>query len=111
MLPAYLILVRAGAATGQARAAAVLAWLAAHALIAWTLRTQPALSWRTAPAFPAWAAAAVITGITLTLTPASQLIGLQPLPLHWLPAIAALTAAAVAAAHAATRLPLLARRL
>jgi Ca2+-transporting ATPase len=111
VLPAYLLLAHNGATTGQARSAAVLAWLAAHALIAWTLRTQPGLSWRASPAFPAWATAAIATGITATLTPASRLLSLQPLPLHWLPAIAALTLAAVAAAHAATRLPLLARRL
>ena len=111
VLPAYLILSYIGAAIGQARAAALLAWLAAHALIAWTLRTQPALSWRTAPAFPAWAAAAIAAAITMTLTPAGQLTGLQPVPPRWLPAVLALTVTAVAAARAAARLPLLARRL
>ena len=111
VLPAYLILTHAGAATGQARAAAIGAWLTAHALIAWTLRTQPALSWRTAPAFPAWAAAACAAAITVTLTPAGQLISLQPVPLRWLPAVAGLIVAAVVSARAAARLPLLARRL
>jgi len=110
-LPAYLILAHTGATTGQARAAAVLAWLAAHALIAWMLRTQPALPWRANPAFPAWALAAIAAGITATLTPASQLIGLQTLPLHWLPAITGLVVIATAAAYAASRTPLLARRL
>ncbi len=112
VLPAYLILAHAGATTGQARAAAVLAWLAAHTLIAWTLRTQPALSWRANPAFPAWALAALAAGITATLTPASQLIGLQPLPLRWLPAIVGLVLLATLAARAAaSRMRLLARRL
>ena len=112
VLPAYLILADSGATTGQARAAAVLAWLAAHALIAWTLRTQPALPWRANPAFPAWAAAALAAGIIFALTPASRLIGLQPLPLRWLPAIAGLVLLATLAARAAaSRTRLLARRL
>jgi Ca2+-transporting ATPase len=111
VLPAYLLLAHTGATTGQARAAAVLAWLAAHALIAWTLRTQPALPWRVSPAFPAWALAAIGAGTILTLTPASQLIGLQALPPRWLPAIAGLVLLATLAARAATRMPLLARRL
>jgi Ca2+-transporting ATPase len=111
VLPAYLLLTGTGATPGQARAAAVLAWLAAHALIAWTLRTQPGLPWRANPAFPAWAAAALATAITLTLTPASQLIGLKPPPLHWLPVITALILLATAAARAATRTPRLARQL
>jgi hypothetical protein len=47
----------------------VLGWLAGHALIAWTLRTQPRLSWRTSLAFPIWAALAVLTGLVFALTP------------------------------------------
>jgi len=112
VLPAYLILADSGATTGQARAAAALAWLAAHALIAWMLRTRPALPWRANPAFPAWAAAALAAGIIFALTPASQLIGLQPLPLRWLPAIAGLVLLATLAARAAASpMRLLARRL
>jgi len=111
VLPAYLLLAHAGATTGQARAAAVLAWLAAHALIAWMLRAQPALPWRANPAFPAWVLAAIATGTLLTLTPASQLLHLQTLPLRWLPAIAGLVVIATLAARAATRRPLLAQRL
>src|SRR6266487_3963290 len=103
VLPAYLLLAHAGATTGQARAAAVLAWLAAHALIAWMLRAQPALPWRANPAFPAWVLAAIATGTLLTLTPASQLLHLQTLPLRWLPAIAGLVVIATLAARAATR--------
>jgi Ca2+-transporting ATPase len=45
VLPAYLVLTAVAAGIGQARAGAVLAWLAVHALIAWTLRTQPRLPW------------------------------------------------------------------
>jgi Ca2+-transporting ATPase len=111
VLPGYLLLAHSGAGIGQARAAAVLAWLAAHALIAWTLRTQPRLPWRANPAFPAWALAALAAGTILTLTPASQLIGLQALPLRWLPAVAGLVVIATTAAYAARRTPLLARRL
>jgi len=111
VLPAYLLLAHAGATTGQARAAAVLAWLAAHALIAWMLRAQPALPWRANPAFPAWVLAAIATGTLLTLTPASQLLHLQTLPLRWLPAIAGLVVIATLAARAAIRMPLLAQRL
>jgi len=111
VLPGYLLLAHNGASTGQARAAAVLAWLAADALIAWTLRTQPGLPWQANPAFPAWALAALATGTLLTLTPASQLIGLQALPPRWLPAVAGLVLIATTAAWAAARMPLLARRL
>jgi P-type Ca2+ transporter type 2C len=111
VLPGYLLLGHSTATIGQARAAAVLAWLAAHALIAWTLRTQPGLPWRANPAFPAWALTALAAGLTLTLTPAGQLIGLQPLPLSWLPAVAGLVVLATLTALAAARAPLLARRL
>jgi len=111
VLTAYLLLAHSGATAGQARAAAVLAWLAAHALIAWMLRTQPALAWRANLAFPAWALAALTTGIVATLTPAGQLIGLQAVPARWLPAVAGLVLLATLAARAASRTPLLARRL
>ncbi len=60
---------------------------------------------------PAWAAAACATAIAVTLTPAGQLISLQPVSLRWLPAVAALIVAAVVTARAAARLSLLARRL
>jgi Ca2+-transporting ATPase len=111
VLPAYLILAHSGLTAGQARAGAVLAWLAAHALIAWMLRTRPALPWRANPAFPAWAIAALATGTVLTLTPAGQLIGLQAIPARWLPAVAGLVLLATLAARAAARTPLLAWRL
>ena len=111
VLPAYFLLAESGHSTGQARAAAVLAWLAAHALIAWTLRTRPGLPWRDNPAFPAWALTALAAGLILTLTSAGRLIGLQPVPLRWLPAVAGLVILATLTALAAARVPLLARRL
>ena len=111
VLPAYLILARSGLTAGQARAGAVLAWLAAHALIAWMLRTRPALPWRANPAFPAWALTALATGIIAAFTPAGRLIGLQPLPARWLPAVGGLVLLATLAARAAARTPLLTRRL
>lgn len=53
----------------------------------------------------------IAAGITATFAPASQFIGLQALQLLWLPAITGLVVIATAAAHAAGRTPLLARRL
>ncbi len=100
-LPAFLLTAAPGAGEQPAaRAAAVLAWLTAHALIAWTLRTQPALSWRANPAFPAWAGLAILTGLALTLTPAGGLVDLNPLPGSALLAVAACVALAVTLAAA-----------
>jgi Ca2+-transporting ATPase len=67
-LGAYLL---AGhlAGTGAARTAALLAWLAGHALIAWSLRARPGLPWRANPAFPLWAATATLAGLLLALAP------------------------------------------
>ncbi|MFI5613448.1 cation-translocating P-type ATPase [Amycolatopsis sp. NPDC051903] len=79
VLPAYLILTAAGAGAAQASAGAVFAWLAAHVLIAWTLRTRPLLSWKTNPAFPAWAAVAVLTGLAATTTAFGSLLHLGTL--------------------------------
>jgi len=79
VVPVYLITLHThGVAT--ARSAAVLGWLAGHALIAWTLRTRPALSPRTSPAFPLWAATAAAVGLLLTLTNVGRAIHLAPLP-------------------------------
>jgi len=79
VVPVYLITLHThGVAT--ARSAAVLGWLAGHALIAWTLRTRPALSPRTSPAFPLWAATAAAVGLLLTLTSLGQAVHLSPLP-------------------------------
>jgi Ca2+-transporting ATPase len=62
-----------------ARAAAVLGWLAGHALIAWTLRAQPRLPVRSNPAFPGWALAAALTALAVTLTPLGGFLHLTPL--------------------------------
>jgi P-type Ca2+ transporter type 2C len=91
-LPAFL-LVRPLAGTDAASAAAMAAWLCAHAAIAWTLRSRPRLSPRSNPAFPAWALVATATALILALTPAGELIGLEPLD----PAAFAITAAAAGA--------------
>ena len=97
-LAAYLLTADDG--VSAARAAAVLAWLAGHALIAWTLRTQPALSWKTNPAFPAWAATAIAAALAFTLTPMAGLIDLVVLPtpsliLLIVPVLAAVAVAAI----------------
>ena len=73
VLPAYLL-----AAPDTARTAAALAWLAGHALVAWSLRARPALSWRRHPAFPIWAAAAVATGLAASLAGVAALAPLTP---------------------------------
>ncbi len=79
VVPVYLITLHAhGAAT--ARSAAVLGWLAGHALIAWTLRTRPALLPVSSPAFPLWATTATAVGLLLTLTSLGHAIHLSPLP-------------------------------
>jgi hypothetical protein len=57
----------------------VLGWLAGHALIAWTLRAQPALPPRANPAFPGWALAAALTALAVTLTPLGGFLRLTPL--------------------------------
>jgi P-type Ca2+ transporter type 2C len=108
-LPGYLLL--ASANTAVARSAATLGWLAGHALIAWTLRTQPWLSWRTNPAFPAWAGIATLTGLVLTTTGAGSLVHLAPLTAGQLGVVALVVAAAVAVAAVTERLLRLARRL
>jgi Ca2+-transporting ATPase len=100
-LPAYLLL--AGTGTGTARSAAVVGWLAGHALIAWTLRTRPALSWRTNPAFPAWVASAAIVGLVAALTPAGRVLHLTPLTAGAVAGVAGAVVVAVALATAAGR--------
>ncbi|WP_432826082.1 cation-translocating P-type ATPase [Dactylosporangium sp. CA-092794] len=105
-LPGYLLL--ANTSTGAARAAAVLGWLVGHAFIAWTLRTQPGLSWRANPAFPAWAGVAGAAGLLAALTPAGELVHLAaPSPAGLIAVAAAIVAAILAAlvAGRALRLP------
>ena len=94
-LPAYLITDLYHDAD-TARAAAVLAWLTGHALIAWTMRTQPGLRWPANAAFPAWAAAATLTGLAAAYTPAGALIDLHALPADALGPLALLVGAVVA---------------
>ncbi|MGI8531144.1 MAG: cation-translocating P-type ATPase, partial [Geodermatophilaceae bacterium] len=94
VLPAFLII----DTVGHARAAAVLAWLAGHALIAWTLRAQPTLSWTSNPAFPVWALAAAAVGLVVTLTPVGHAIHLDELSAAELAIVGGTTAAAVVAA-------------
>jgi Ca2+-transporting ATPase len=108
-LPAYLLLAHIG--TGYARSAALLGWLAGHALIAWTLRTQPLLSWQANPAFPLWAATATGTGLILVLTGAGDLVHLTPLHAAGLFTVGLLVAAAVTTAWAIERALRLSRRL
>jgi P-type Ca2+ transporter type 2C len=107
--PAYLITLHSHP-TGTARAAAVLAWLAAHALIAWTLRTRPALPWRENPAFPTWVLAATSAGLLLALTGLGATLDLNPLPPAEL-AVTALTTAAAVTVAVAARVLLTGRRL
>ena len=108
-LPAYLLLSHAG--TEVARAGAVLGWLAGHALIAWTLRTQPWLSWRANPAFPAWAATAIAAGLLLAATGAGYLLHLTRLTGPQLATVAVVVGIAVAAASTLERLLRLSQRL
>ncbi|MHA2787556.1 cation-translocating P-type ATPase [Corynebacterium sp. S7] len=79
-LPAYLIVHTHSSDELIARSAALFAWLASHALIAWTLRAEPGLSWKANPWFPAWAIAAILTAVVLCMTPAASLIGLVAMP-------------------------------
>jgi hypothetical protein len=97
VLPAYLLLHHDAA---HARAAAVLAWLAGHALIAWCLRAQPALSWRRNPAFPIWATAAITVGVLTTCTILGDHPHLTALPFTALIIVTGCVSAAVAIAAA-----------
>lgn len=78
VLPAYL-LVRAHAGAGTAEAAAMAAWLVAHAAIAWSLRATPRLALHRNPAFPVWALLATLTAGVLALTPAAHALGIDAL--------------------------------
>ncbi|GAA3219705.1 cation-translocating P-type ATPase [Nonomuraea helvata] len=92
---------------GQARTAAVIAWLAGHALIAWSLRAQPSLSWQRNPAFPIWAAAALAVGVLVVITPLSVAFHLAPIDGHQLVA----TSIAVGAGVLITAVARIAMRL
>jgi Ca2+-transporting ATPase len=111
VLPSYLLLTATGADPAQARAGAVLAWLAGHVLIAWTLRTQPWLRWATNPAFPVWAVTAVLAGLAAAVTPAGALIDLEPLGPMMAVVVLAIVLAATLVAAAARRVAALRDRL
>lgn len=55
------------------------ALLASHALIAWTLRTRPGLSWKMNPVFPAWAALSVGCGMPVTTSPIGGILRVTPM--------------------------------
>lgn len=103
VLPSYLIIAIAGPGTSAAQSAAVLSWLIAHVLIAWSLRTQPRLSWKTSPAFPAWAASAIGVGLLAVITPLDRAVSLTELSPAWAGLATALAAAAAAIAVALRR--------
>lgn len=111
VLPAYLLVVHGGATVAQGRAAAVLAWLAAHALIAWALRTQPTLSWLTYPAFPVWATTAIAVGVLAAVSPLGRLVHLRVLSTGGLLTVGLLVVVGAIIAFAATRIATLGRRL
>ncbi|MGI8816949.1 MAG: HAD-IC family P-type ATPase [Pseudonocardia sp.] len=111
VLPAYLITATAGSGVDAARTAAVLAWLAGHALIAWSLRTRPGLSWTINPAFPAWAVTATGVGLLAALSPLGRSVHLPPLGLSAIGAVAGLVALALAVAVALRHVLRLSQRL
>ncbi|TNC20070.1 cation-translocating P-type ATPase [Amycolatopsis alkalitolerans] len=100
VLPAYLLTATGATDVADARTAAVLAWLAGHALIAWCLRTRPGLSWTANPAFPAWTATAIAVGALAAFTPLGDLVHLTTLAPVTAATVAGLLAVAVAAAIA-----------
>jgi Ca2+-transporting ATPase len=108
-LPPFLLLTHVG--TDTARSGAVLGWLAGHALIAWTLRTQPRLSWKANPAFPAWAGTAIVAGVVLTTSAAGGLFRLSALTGAEVATVVGVVVGAVLAAYVLERLLRLSRRL
>jgi len=77
-LPAYL-LVRSSVDAQAAGGAAVAAWLAAHAGVAWALRATPRLAFRINPVFPAWALVAVVTALLIAVTPLGEALSVPTL--------------------------------
>jgi Ca2+-transporting ATPase len=100
VIPTYLFLLSTGADEGQARAAAILAWLASHALIAWTVRARPGLSWAANPAFPIWAGLSIACGLVVATTPVGAVLRLEALAAPQLLAVAGATLIAVLIATA-----------
>ncbi len=109
-LPAFL-LVRTLAGPGAGSAAAVAAWLCAHAAIAWALRSEPRLALRVNPAFPVWALAATITALLLALTPLGHAVGLRSLDLPGLAIVAGASSVGALLAAAGQRVLHLPARL
>ena len=99
MLPTFLI-VEHRWGTDMAIAAAVGGWLTANAAVAWCLRAQPGLSWRSNIAFPAWALVALASAAALSLTAAGATLGVDPLTAQ--AALITIAGAAVGIAVAAT---------
>jgi len=110
VLPAFL-LVRSTAGLAAATAAAVTAWLVAHAAIAWTLRVTPGLPWSRNVAFPAWALIAMLTGLIVGLTPAAYLLRVAPLSLGTFAITASMTILGAALALLARQILSLPQRL
>jgi Ca2+-transporting ATPase len=109
-LPAFLV-VSHDAGTEAGSAAAIGAWLVAHAAIAWSLRARPQLAWRDNVAFPAWALTATLTAIVFALTPAAGAIGIEQLTLTALAITTAAATGGVALAAAGRHVLSLPRRL
>jgi Ca2+-transporting ATPase len=99
VLPTFLI-VEHQWGTDMAIAAAVGGWLTANAAVAWCLRAQPGLSWRSNIAFPAWALVALASAAALSLTAAGATLGVDPLTAQ--AALITIAGAAVGIAVAAT---------
>ena len=110
VLPAFL-LVHAQWGTDMAIAAAVAGWLIANVAIAWTLRAQPGLPWRSNVAFPAWALIALASAALLSVTPAGGALGVDPLTAEAAAITAGVAAAGVALAAAGRFALSLGRRL
>ena len=110
VLPAYVI-VHGVAGAETAAAAAIAAWLVAHAAIAWSLRIRPRLPLRGNVAFPAWASVATLTAALVALTPAGQALGIEPLTASGIAITIAAALAGVAVAAAGRRALALPQRL
>jgi hypothetical protein len=105
------VIVHGVAGAETAAAAAVAAWLVAHAAIAWSLRIRPRLPLRGNVAFPAWASVATLTAALVALTPAGQALGIEPLTASGIAITIAAALAGVAVAAAGRRALALPQRL
>lgn len=86
VLPTFLVAV-GSRPLPVARGSALAAWLVAHGLVAWCLRSQPWLPVSANPAFPLWALTAAGSGVALALSPLGRLVGVGTVPapaLVWL---------------------------